>query len=127
MGGDKPCRRFRVLMFPPAFGEHIFLLRSQDWKLPDFRKIAIERYVRPERRNRREALNGSHILKSPWRSQAAFVRSEEHTSELQSLMRISYAVFCLKKKKETNIIVLDTTHMSTNIKNCTNDLQILPK
>src|SRR3546814_4344848 len=29
-------------------------------------------------------------------------RSEEHTSELQSLMRISYAVFCLKKKKETN-------------------------
>src|SRR3546814_3845681 len=29
-------------------------------------------------------------------------RSEEHTSELQSLMRISYAVFCLKKKKHTN-------------------------
>src|SRR3546814_13639385 len=29
-------------------------------------------------------------------------RSEEHTSELQSLMRISYAVFCLKKKKTTN-------------------------
>src|SRR3546814_3683918 len=33
----------------------------------------------------------------------AFERSEEHTSELQSLMRISYAVFCLKKKK---IIIL---------------------
>src|SRR3546814_4673901 len=31
-----------------------------------------------------------------------FKRSEEHTSELQSLMRISYAVFCLKKKKITN-------------------------
>src|SRR3546814_1577541 len=30
----------------------------------------------------------------------AVVRSEEHTSELQSLMRISYAVFCLKKKKQ---------------------------
>src|SRR3546814_3321887 len=30
-------------------------------------------------------------------------RSEEHTSELQSLMRISYAVFCLKKKKHVNI------------------------
>src|SRR3546814_3004905 len=30
------------------------------------------------------------------------VRSEEHTSELQSLMRISYAVFCLKKKTPTN-------------------------
>src|SRR3546814_1008294 len=31
------------------------------------------------------------------------VRSEEHTSELQSLMRISYAVFCLKKKKKQEI------------------------
>src|SRR3546814_4343756 len=31
-----------------------------------------------------------------------FSRSEEHTSELQSLMRISYAVFCLKKKTHTN-------------------------
>src|SRR3546814_1687846 len=31
-------------------------------------------------------------------------RSEEHTSELQSLMRISYAVFCLKKKKTLNTI-----------------------
>src|SRR3546814_1758863 len=30
------------------------------------------------------------------------LRSEEHTSELQSLMRISYAVFCLKKKKKSN-------------------------
>src|SRR3546814_10043303 len=35
-------------------------------------------------------------------------RSEEHTSELQSLMRISYAVFCLKKKKNQN------THNQTN-------------
>src|SRR3546814_3380349 len=32
----------------------------------------------------------------------AVARSEEHTSELQSLMRISYAVFCLKKKKNQN-------------------------
>src|SRR3546814_8345430 len=34
----------------------------------------------------------------------AIARSEEHTSELQSLMRISYAVFCLTKKKPTKII-----------------------
>src|SRR3546814_8973563 len=40
-------------------------------------------------------------------------RSEEHTSELQSLMRISYAVFCLKKKKQQN------KHKSNN-KNKTN-------
>src|SRR3546814_2230854 len=31
-----------------------------------------------------------------------YIRSEEHTSELQSLMRISYAVFCLKKKNKNN-------------------------
>src|SRR3546814_4256505 len=36
-------------------------------------------------------------------------RSEEHTSELQSLMRISYAVFCLKKKKNNNPHVQITT------------------
>src|SRR3546814_6836549 len=34
---------------------------------------------------------------------SALSRSEEHTSELQSLMRISYAVFCLKKKKKQTI------------------------
>src|SRR3546814_1792588 len=37
-------------------------------------------------------------------------RSEEHTSELQSLMRISYAVFCLKKKKKKN-----KTHTKTRL------------
>src|SRR3546814_9536211 len=35
------------------------------------------------------------------------LRSEEHTSELQSLMRISYAVFCLKKKKRSNTIHIE--------------------
>src|SRR3546814_7705417 len=39
-------------------------------------------------------------------------RSEEHTSELQSLMRISYAVFCLKKKKITNRNMLYREHHS---------------
>src|SRR3546814_7265925 len=41
-------------------------------------------------------------------------RSEEHTSELQSLMRISYAVFCLKKKK--NKIYINTPHSRKNKK-----------
>src|SRR3546814_2349773 len=36
-------------------------------------------------------------------------RSEEHTSELQSLMRISYAVFCLKKKKTLNMSIYVTS------------------
>src|SRR3546814_5486885 len=41
-------------------------------------------------------------------AQVAHQRSEEHTSELQSLMRISYAVFCLKKKKSSNDQALST-------------------
>src|SRR3546814_2412682 len=46
-------------------------------------------------------------------------RSEEHTSELQSLMRISYAVFCLKKKTSTTI--LQCTHYLVNSNNkCSN-------
>src|SRR3546814_8131075 len=45
------------------------------------------------------------------------LRSEEHTSELQSLMRISYAVFCLKKKKNLNITTtLNKTQIIINIK-----------
>src|SRR3546814_3447178 len=46
-----------------------------------------------------------HIPSSAWKMitarVSAAVRSEEHTSELQSLMRISYAVFCLKQKNNT--------------------------
>src|SRR3546814_4907347 len=41
---------------------------------------------------------------------AADARSEEHTSELQSLMRISYAVFCLKKKKTPTALNYSITH-----------------
>src|SRR3546814_3624419 len=48
---------------------------------------------------RREGMAGSDWARPvPPAASAAPVRSEEHTSELQSLMRISYAVFCLKKK-----------------------------
>src|SRR3546814_10617352 len=42
-----------------------------------------------------------------------FPRSEEHTSELQSLMRISYAVFCLKKKNHTTHTLDQTTQPHT--------------
>src|SRR3546814_3579206 len=45
-----------------------------------------------------ESLSGAAV--------AAILRSEEHTSELQSLMRIAYAVFCLKKKKKKTISTL---------------------
>src|SRR3546814_1481098 len=44
-------------------------------------------------------LSGSHCEQ---------IRSEEHTSELQSLMRISYAVFCLKKKNQNTLINIES-------------------
>src|SRR3546814_9163742 len=48
---------------------------------------------------------------------AGYIRSEEHTSELQSLMRISYAVFCLKKKKHTTLRPhLKKQHRATHTK-----------
>src|SRR3546814_8920516 len=46
--------------------------------------------------NKAEAQSGSLFI-GGWRPAVGWVRSEEHTSELQSLMRISYAGFCLKK------------------------------
>src|SRR3546814_1908479 len=62
----------------------------------------------------------SPLLSCPWESAAlrgcvrlrpaVRTRSEEHTSELQSLMRISYAVFCLKKKKIKSKRVIKYNH-----------------
>src|SRR3546814_2013332 len=46
-------------------------------------------------------LGTGHLNSTPECKRGHLIRSEEHTSELQSLMRISYAVFCLKKKKNT--------------------------
>src|SRR3546814_4515094 len=53
-----------------------------------------------------------HAVRCPVRRGQAVRRSEEHTSELQSLMRISYAVFCLKKKN---------SHKRTRDSNLTSD------
>src|SRR3546814_7386187 len=50
-------------------------------------------------------------------TQLGIARSEEHTSELQSLMRISYAVLCFKKKKQHKIQKYDTTINQTHTDN----------
>src|SRR3546814_5685722 len=70
-------------------------------------------FARPGWRGPVEAMAG--LVRNIWASldDEWMGRSEEHTSELQSLMRISYAVFCLKKKnKHTN-----NTHNNTTICN----------
>src|SRR3546814_4002972 len=73
------------------------------------------------------AVSGASVaLKSRLASRTLRERSEEHTSELQSLMRISYAVFCLKKKKPTPSLHTTDTHIAkvsppfnnTPLRNC---------
>src|SRR3546814_7757981 len=51
---------------------------------------------------------GEVILNDPAEVSLGMRRSEEHTSELQSLMRTSYAVFCLKKKNTRHIQTINT-------------------
>src|SRR3546814_1982616 len=62
------------------------------------------------KRQAEEVVAGSGLPWTTIRATQFHDRSEEHTSELQSLMRISYAVFCLKKKKKKQ-----TTNSHTNI------------
>src|SRR3546814_2648760 len=67
------------------------------WQYLAFRGIAASRFSRIEGVADREPYVPSNRL-DPRNRRISVTRSEEHTSELQSLMRISYAVFCLKKK-----------------------------
>src|SRR3546814_1068573 len=74
---------------------------------PDFRVFRHPHRLMPRSRCRTSSRSWSN-----WPTARAIRgRSEEHTSELQSLMRISYAVFCLKKKK------LNTNYNKTKYKN----------
>src|SRR3546814_3190407 len=81
-------------------------------RLPDARRRRGQRGA-PQRSTRRLGRRRAQpVRRLPLH--AARPRSEEHTSELQSLMRISYAVFCLKKKKiknKTYKYIHNTTHI----------------
>src|SRR3546814_990172 len=96
---------------------------SSEAALPDTafrRRFCVRREVPPSREARveRRAPEWLALLScasSPG-GMRILIRSEEHTSELQSLMRISYAVFCLKKKKEKqkhNVRQAHTTKSNT--------------
>src|SRR3546814_7858012 len=83
---------------------------AQDQSLAEsFRDLALIRQTAAEYDSLKpdvviSRLRGLAVKGGPWFGSAgemvALARSEEHTSELQSLMRISYAVFCLKKKNK---------------------------
>src|SRR3546814_8472789 len=105
----------RVRHLCPGVGRDHCLQRGADRRARDDQRRARRRRLDGEAAHRRSGgagiaarrggLSGNSRLKaehgmgnSIWTG----ARSEEHTSELQSLMRISYAVFCLKKKKNKN-------------------------
>src|SRR3546814_1107995 len=76
------------------------------------RARALSRRALPDGRPRERGGPPAGKQEAPAGGQRPAPRSEEHTSELQSLMRISYAVFCLKKKKTTNKVLTQTTRIT---------------
>src|SRR3546814_6220812 len=96
--GHRPLRARRVSRAPP----------------PGDGGVEGRRRRRPWRGAGGKRRGGGAALRAGWRFRLADRRSEEHTSELQSLMRISYAVFCLKNKnKRTNEPTRTKTHQRT--------------
>src|SRR3546814_10169008 len=93
-----PCRSVPSAASPAK--ERLTLL----WVTAVIVSVGIPVSSRPARHSRSSTLYRSDPVSYAKARVQESARSEEHTSELQSLMRISYAVFCLKKKKDT------TTH-----------------
>src|SRR3546814_6498287 len=103
-------KSFRHLLTPRASfmarialpgSRRVFRRRGKDPVMP------VETPFRPSRVCEGAMMNNKDLsaqeLSAPAIQRMFALRSEEHTSELQSLMRISYAVFCLKKKHTTKI------------------------
>src|SRR3546814_6162828 len=73
-------------------------------------RAADEQAFARKARAQRDHRQGQESLRPAHRDRCRLSRSEEHTSELQSLMRISYAVFCLKKKNTKNNTTITACH-----------------
>src|SRR3546814_2950747 len=84
--------------FRKAFLDHFEKLVGETYEQASARMFPLMAEITPKMRR----LLRSGDRRKRKRGIRLYWRSEEHTSELQSLMRISYAVFCLKKKKRLN-------------------------
>src|SRR3546814_2358569 len=80
-------------LFRSTFSASYFADSLEVYGFADTSEYTVQLYAVDRAGNRSEVVNVPVTPLEP-------ARSEEHTSELQSLMRISYAVFCLKKKKK---------------------------
>src|SRR3546814_8223395 len=97
-GGFRRTVQIARLSLHPVRDRHILL--HGIWRAR-LHRIAAHAAVRYGSADRWSDLWKHRSVRSDLRQPARRIRSEEHTSELQSLMRISYAVFCLKKKTHT--------------------------
>src|SRR3546814_1058262 len=96
-GGDRSGKKIALVYFDGAYGKEPIptLERLSKEEGFTFRGFPV---ASPGLEQKATWLQIGRQFRPDW----TLMRSEEHTSELQSLMRISYAVFCLKKKKKTN-------------------------
>src|SRR3546814_4113591 len=84
-----PLSELEIILRAAPFGKHFRRFRPHE---------GVGRAFQRDRRRHRRLARSPHGLDTGHALSERLVRSEEHTSELQSLMRLSYAVFCLKKK-----------------------------
>src|SRR3546814_1440142 len=115
------CHAFhhRVMVHWHILRHCLILSRRQAWKLPDERDHIPDKTIIVRFSPRRHGGHLDSMLDDPELLRGRTIRtfeqdgrrSEEHTSELQSLMRISYAVFCLKKKKQNKLSSSLTQYM----------------
>src|SRR3546814_6460723 len=95
----RSTRTDTLVPYATLFRSHRRYPRTQRAPVGGYRPL----HLPPRRRqggHRARTVAGACARHAGGRAGGAFGRSEEHTSELQSLMRISYAVFCLTKKKK---------------------------
>src|SRR3546814_8664525 len=98
---SSPCRDEHQMFVARPEDSRLGQKKGKSSTLPNFPEGS--RGTGPIRLPRRRWLRHRDRRCPPPRRHLPDLRSEEHTSELQSLMRISYAVFCLKKKKKYRI------------------------
>src|SRR3546814_8596248 len=133
---DLGCGPGHSLLAQPVQDRPLAVVMVEGWHDDVIRSLRVRAIERAKRRLRPDRQGRHHRNRRPiWRNHndignagSGQHRSEEHTSELQSLMRTSYAVFCLKKKKTTDhtntkpAYEQNTTTITTN-NNTTQSLQ----
>src|SRR3546814_3608352 len=109
----RSTRTDTLFPFPTLFRSFLTAAPSSQTAIADLREVVTANWFRPseivsDAEQGRIGLMFATYMNLCWL--LSFTRSEEHTSELQSLMRNSYAVFCLKKKNHYSSYITTKAH-----------------